>query len=84
MHHKLMCVRYSSVVIPSITDFQHVGIIPVPGSRELLKAVLSESKFRHHVIVVANVIVCTPEVATHGGTPLPTLLHSRIGTWHTL
>src|SRR6266446_3406443 len=60
----------------SVTDFQHIGVIPMSGSGELLKAVLSESKFRHRVIVIANIVVRAPQVATNGGPPLPAPLHS--------
>ena len=46
------------------------------GPGKSFKPILPESKFSHAEVVVANVIIRAPQVASDGSGPLPAFLHS--------
>src|SRR6266496_4495262 len=62
----------SAVFVPrhtAVSDFQHVGIIPVTWAGEPLEAVLGESDYRHAIEVVADVARCAPGIASSCSPP---------------
>src|SRR4029077_8929959 len=55
----------------AVTDFEHVGIVPVAGAGVLLDAVLGARNEVHVVIVVGNVVRGAPGIAADRGAPFP-------------
>src|SRR5260370_16739094 len=51
------------VLHPVVPNFQHVGIVPMPGSGKCAQSILGEADYRHAVVVVTDVAGSAPQVA---------------------
>src|SRR5579875_2211348 len=55
----------------AVSDFEHVGIVPVARSRELRKAALPEPDRDHAVVIVLDIACGAPKIRAHRLRPSP-------------
>ena len=79
-HHRLMCVRYSSVVMWPLPISSMSGSFQWPGPGEFLAAyLLVEADVRHGLPRVADVAGGAPEIAARPWRPTRRRRSGRIG-----
>ena len=61
----------------AIAHFQHIRVIPVPGTSEFFQSVLSKPNQRHAVVTVADVSCSPPQIAGFRSPP-PRRLHAPV------